>query len=163
MLRLESIIRDSIAPRLAGCRFKTLRFDSQCYVIVLRVPKSWAAPHMITFRCSPEFYARTNAGKYPLDVSELRAAFLLSDTLGQRLARFRDERLEKITKGDTPIPLVTGPKLVLHTIPISGVQGSNPIDPHLFAEHKEFLWTPEGGRSMPGTLSMDISPTNLKC
>lgn len=141
--RFDSLIRDGVMPRLAGCRFKFLSLDIQRYIVVLRVPKSWTAPHMITFRRSPAFYARTNAGKYPLDVSELRAAFLLSDTLGQRLARFRDERLAKITNDDTPVPLITGPRLTLHTIPVSGVQGLSPIDPQMFVKSRELLWVPE--------------------
>lgn len=113
VLRLENMIRDTVAPRLSGCRFKTVRLNEQRYVIILRVPKSWAAPHMVTFRSSPGFYARNSAGKYPLDVSELRAAFLLSETLGERLVRFNDEHIGKIAAGDTPVPLPAGPKLVL--------------------------------------------------
>ncbi len=50
VLRLENMIRDTVAPRLSGCRFKTVRLNEQRYVVILRVPKSWAAPHMVTFR-----------------------------------------------------------------------------------------------------------------
>src|SRR5262249_35145757 len=57
-------------------------------------------------------------GKYQLDVSELRQAFLLSDTLAERIRRFRAERLMMIGSGDTPIPIEAGACVVLHLVPL---------------------------------------------
>jgi hypothetical protein len=97
-------------------------------IILWRVPKSWAGPHMITFKNSSRFFSRTSAGKYQLDVHEIRASFLASESLADKIRAFRVDRLSKILAGETQIPLDSGPKLVLHLLPISAFSGSPVID-----------------------------------
>jgi hypothetical protein len=120
VLRLVSIIRDGIAPRIPGISTRVLRLQtSEVPIIIIRIPRSWALPHMVTFKGHSRFYSRTSAGKYPLDVSELRASFALSETTAERIRNFRIERLSKIVAGETPVPLDNTPKIVLHIIPFS--------------------------------------------
>ncbi len=85
ILRMESMIRDGINPRIPGISIRSIPFDSSNCVIVIRIPKSWASPHMVTFKGSSKFYSRNSAGKYQLDVSEIRSAFLLSETIAERI------------------------------------------------------------------------------
>src|SRR3982074_1362806 len=58
-LRLESMLRDGIAPRLTG-------------VLLSWVPGfpegRWSGPHMVTYKQHSRFYGRTSGGKYALDV-----------------------------------------------------------------------------------------------
>jgi hypothetical protein len=87
-------------------------------VIVIRIPRSFASPHMVTFKGHSRFYSRNSAGKYPLDVSELRTAFALSETTSERIRDFRIERLARVVAGETPVLLKEGAKIVLHMIPL---------------------------------------------
>jgi hypothetical protein len=48
---LESIIRDSLAPRLTGIVSRTV-FCQERPVLILSIPRSWNAPHMVTFKVS---------------------------------------------------------------------------------------------------------------
>jgi hypothetical protein len=98
-------------------------------VLLVRVPKSWMAPHMITFKNLSRFYSRNSAGKYPLDVTEIRSAFAASDGLLERIRRFREERLARIVADETPAVLKAGPKLVIHMLPIGSLDRQNPVDP----------------------------------
>lgn len=117
--RLESMIRDNIEPRIAPApQLKSVEGLAEGPVILLRVHKSWSAPHRVSLGAS-RFYSRTSNGKYPLDVTEIRTAFSASEDLPRQIQRFRDERLSNIIAGETPARLAPGPKVVLHAIPVS--------------------------------------------
>jgi len=96
-------------------------------VLIMRIPHSFNAPHMVTYRTSSRFYARTSAGKQPLDVHEIRAAFLASEALPERIRNFRADRLAHILADDTPVPLRQGARIVLHLVPLSAMSGSSEL------------------------------------
>lgn len=119
LLRLENMIRDGIDPRIPGVMVRCVDTFPKGVVIVMRIPQSWTAPHMV--QASSRFYSRNSRGKYPLDVREIRAAFGMTETLTERIRRFRDDRLCKIIANETPVPLQSCPKIVLHLIPLSAI------------------------------------------
>lgn len=92
-LRLENIIRDGIAPRIAGISIQSVQLQNGNLVIVIHIPKSWSSPHMVTFKGTSRFFARNSAGKYQLDVQEIRQAVLLSESTAERIKSFRLDRL----------------------------------------------------------------------
>jgi hypothetical protein len=75
--------------------------------------------HMVTFKNWSRFYSRTSAGKYQLDVHEIRAGFVSAEQAYNRVRSFRVERIARIFAGETPVPLGEGPKAVLHALPIA--------------------------------------------
>jgi hypothetical protein len=74
-------------------------------------------PHMVTFKRASRFYSRNSSGKYQLDVRELRAAFVGSETAAEHIRNFRMERLGKIVAGETPVSLGDGAKIIFHLVP----------------------------------------------
>jgi hypothetical protein len=142
--RLDSMIQAGIAPRIAGVRIRPVEGFPDGPVVLVRVPKSYTAPHMVTFQEHSRFYSRNNAGKYPLDVGEIRSAFALSESLPERIRRFRDERLARIIAGETPVALNPGPKVVLHLLPIAALGVSAHYDLTRF-EHKRDDLSPLAG------------------
>ena len=116
--RLENLLRDCIDPRIPGVRIKHFDGFMSGPVIVLRVLKSWASPHMVKFKHSSRFFSRNSGGKYKLDVREIRAAFLASESLSDKISAFRSDRVGKILTGETPKPLEPGPKFLLHLLPV---------------------------------------------
>lgn len=138
-LRLESMIRDGVAPRLLGVQLQVIDGFTSGPVLIVRVPRSWIAPHMVTFKGSSRFFTRNSAGKHPMDVTEIRAAFVLSETIPERIRNFRAERLLRIVAGETPVPLPDSPKIVLHIVPISAFSAGSQLDPSLMREHREEL------------------------
>ena len=135
ILRLESIIRDGLDPRIPGVRMVPIEGFPQGPVLLIRIPKSWAAPHMIIFKKLSRFFTRNSAGKYRMDVSEIRSAFLLSEALPERMKRFRDERLGRIIAEETPVPLYKGAKLVLHILPVASFASDFTLDISTFREN----------------------------
>jgi schlafen family protein len=134
ILRLESSIRTAIDPRVPGVRTKPIDGFSQGPVLAMWIPKSWSAPHMVTFKNHSRFYSRSSNGKYALDVSEIRLAFAVSESLGERLRRFRDDRLAKIVADETPFPLHHAPKIVLHILPVAALEPGTSLDVMLLAD-----------------------------
>lgn len=117
MQRLDSIISTGLEPRI---RYHIHRVNQTgaLPLLVLRVDRSPVGPHRVVFKGHDKFYARNSAGKYPLDVGELRDAFLRSATVADRIRAFRLQRLAAIAGGDTPVPMADGARLVLHLIPL---------------------------------------------
>ena len=130
--RLDSIIRDGIAPRIANVRIVAVPGFDNGPVILVRIPKSWLSPHMINKRES-RFYSRNNAGKYPLDVAEIRSAFALSESLPDKIRRFRDDRIAKIIADETPVKLTGSSRVVLHVLPIAALDPVTRIDTALLS------------------------------
>lgn len=115
--RLTQMIRDGIAPRMAGVEVLAIDGFPLGPVLVCRVPAGWLAPHMVTFKGLNRFYLRVGASKQPMDVQEIRDAILASEGRTSRLAEARAERLGRILSGDTPVALGSVPKLVVHVVP----------------------------------------------
>lgn len=127
-LRIENILRDGIAPRIPGIRYRWVDGFSTGPVLVLRVPRSWTGPHMVTFQHYSRFYARNASGKYLLDVGELRDAFLRVGSLSERARGFILERLGRIGAGDLPFPLDGRHYVCVHVIPHSPFAGAVSVD-----------------------------------
>ena len=103
-LRLEQIVRDGIEPRMPKVEFHAVHLSGNRYIWLIRVPASWIAPHRV--KRNSKFYARNSAGRYELDVSELRLAFSMTETIAGRIRDFRTDRIAKINAGLTPVSLV---------------------------------------------------------
>jgi hypothetical protein len=116
--RLDRIIHDGIDPRIPGLEIRGVNLANSRIAILVRIPNSWARPHMVTFKGSSKFYSRRGSVKYQLDVREIRAAFELSSTTAERIRDFRVEHLAAISDGETPVPLAEGGKVVLHLVPL---------------------------------------------
>ncbi len=139
ILRLENSIRDGIRPRILGIATEPIRLEGEDVAIIIEVPRSWSSPHRVTFSGHDKFYTRDSAGKHSMDVDELRAAFLLSDTIAERLRNFRVERLSRIIGGETPVALPDGPKIVLHIVPFAAFQPGERFDLSTLKSHKKLL------------------------
>lgn len=126
LLRLSNMLKDSIEPRLPSVEIHAVECGTGLYVLVVRAQRSWLAPHRVTI--DNKFYGRNAAGKYPLDVSELRTAFTLSDSISKRMLQFRVDRVLKVAAGETPLPLSTQAVMIIHVIPLSAFADRQNID-----------------------------------
>lgn len=118
MQRLENMLRSGLNPRVTGIQMKPIDGFSQDPVLLVRIPRSWASPHMVTYKNRSRFFIRDSSGKHQMDVTEIRGAFSLSEALPERIRRFRDERLGRIIANETPIRLQGGPKMIFHILPM---------------------------------------------
>lgn len=126
--RLDDMIRSGIDPRINGIQIKPIDGFTNGPTILIRIPRSWSAPHRVIFKNWGHFFSRNSAGKYTLDVTELRSAFVYSETIAERMQKFHDERLGRIVAGDTPVPLYWESRIVLHLLPIASFGSDDKID-----------------------------------
>lgn len=125
-LRLESILRDGVEPRIPTIQFRFVPVDTNRTIMIVRVRKSWNGPHRIRLAGHAHFYGRNSSGAYQLDVGELRTAFTLSAGIAERIRAFRADRLMKIEAGQTPVPIVTAATMVFHLVPLLAFSSSPP-------------------------------------
>ena len=119
-MQIDEVLQTKIAPRVPGVGVRVLPLANKNSAAIIRIPRSFAKPHQITAdKDDFQFWSRNSAGKYRLDVGELRSIILQSETLEERIRNFRQERLGSIIGGDTPVPLVDGARAVLHMVPMS--------------------------------------------
>ncbi len=131
--RLESLIRSGISPTLSP---KINHFDGlpEGPVVVVRVPTSWSAPHMVTRYSKedlkPQFYKRHNGGNHPMDIDEIRTAFTLSESRIEKLRRFRNERLTAISTQADPNLVIDGigARRILHILPANLFDPTTNVD-----------------------------------
>lgn len=141
VLRIEGIIRDGIAPRIQGIVSQPVPLEGDHHsgnrqALVMRVPRSIGRPHVVTFKNHWKFFTRSSNGKHQMDVDEVRAAFVGSEAIAERVRAFRLERLGLLASGQAPVPLskdATPALAVLHILPLSAFDSPAPaaVDLHL--------------------------------
>lgn len=154
--RLQDFILTLSEPRLPGVQVQAVSVSEggkEGHVLVVRVPQSWASPHRV--KTNQHFYVREGLRKRPLDVPELRALFVRTESQAQRVRDFRSDRLAKVLTEDTPTPLKEGPRLVVHVVPTQAALGLVSIDPVPYSRGVTYL--PMIGREggVAATLNFD--------
>ncbi|HLM99178.1 MAG TPA: ATP-binding protein [Bryobacteraceae bacterium] len=113
ILRFDNIIRDGLSPRIRHTT-RAVPLTNGGYVLIIRSERSWYGPHRVIFKGDSRFYGRTTNGKYELDVTDLRNAFLFASAVTEKISAFRAERVIALENGQPLAPLAEGPKLVIH-------------------------------------------------
>jgi hypothetical protein len=127
-LRIENLLRDQVEPRFSF-KVREIRLSNGSAVVLLRVPWSWAQPHMVRMDQVNRFYYRHSAGKDIMNVSQLRAAFALTSRLDEQIAGFHRDRMSGIKSGTagylTPPP---GPTVIMHVEPFESFRSGFTLD-----------------------------------
>lgn len=133
--RVSNTLASHIQPFIPGIthNIKPVQLQTGKWALVLRIPQSFVKPHQVlitegNFKDNFQFWVRDASSKRRLNVDELRLSFTLSATLGERIRAFRMERLGNILAGDTPVPMETGAKAVLHLVPVSAFSTTENYD-----------------------------------
>ncbi len=126
--RLDDIVRSGVQPRLPNFYIHPVKLGAEKYAIVIRISKSLLGPHRVIFKGLDRFYSRSSNGKYPLDVTELRTAFTLSENVAERVRKFREDRISRIVADELPIHLTPGARTVFHLIPSGSFNPGHQFD-----------------------------------
>lgn len=116
--QLENLLRDSAQPRVSGIQMCAITLTSGTHALIIRIPRSFASPHMVRHSGVTRFCGRNNAGKYDLDVNEIRSSFLASEGLADKLKNFRLDRINRLISGGSPVKLTSNHLIVLHVLPV---------------------------------------------
>jgi len=116
---IEDLVRQGVSPRIPGIKIQPIYVNDDEKALIIRIPKSWRSPHCVTLQNWSRFFARSSNGVFQLDVDELRSAFILSDTLGEKIQNFKNDRIANILAEETPMKLYSNSNILLHIIPLS--------------------------------------------
>lgn len=121
LLRLDDMARSGLQPLISDLKTSVVPISAGGYVIVVRIPRSFNAPHRVIFTKSNRFYVRSSVSprKIEAGVDELRRLFTEAPQLAERIRNFRVDRVAKIAVGETPVPLAAGRHFVMHVVPYS--------------------------------------------
>jgi hypothetical protein len=114
---LANWIRDGIAPRLFGIKMQMVSCRAGD-VLVVRIPKSWNKPHMVTISQVNKFYIRTAIGSSPMNIDEIRRAFFEQGELRETITHWREQRVNLVASGNGPLRLSAGTIVMFHVIPV---------------------------------------------
>jgi hypothetical protein len=117
ILQIQQILTSGLQPRLSNLEFSNLvDLKNGKYGFVIKVPKSFAAPHQVTQRGA--FYGRHNKGTYKLDAFELKNKFTFQAAAFEKADEFVNRRLLAIKSEETH-KKIEGGKVILHLVPLS--------------------------------------------
>lgn len=139
ILRLENLLRTSIEPRIIGVVFYPFKLSSGRYLIFTYISKSFNPPHVVNFQGHWKFYSRNSAGKYPMDLGEVRSSIILAEHYAERIKNFRIERISKIISNDVNVPLVDSPTIVLHLFPLKSFEKGYKLDLSVYLDNYQNL------------------------
>ena len=127
-LKIESLLRDCLEPRIQGMIVHSLQLQNSRYLIIIYIPQSFNSPHIVAIQRHWRFYSRNSAGKYQLDLQEVKNAFLRSERIAEKIRNFRIDRISKIKNNDLRISVENDAQFILHIIPLSSVNLHTRID-----------------------------------
>jgi len=116
-LQMLDLIRVHLRPPLGGVQVHSVALTTGGFAIVVRVPKSWAGPHILNYGDDRRFYIRDDGSKRPMDYEEVRDGFVAGEATGARLRNFRMERCAAILNDETPRSLAHRARIVVHLLP----------------------------------------------
>jgi hypothetical protein len=126
-LRIRQVVGSGIEPSLT-LHFQPVSLQTKRVILIIRVPRSWVAPHGIEHNKHFLFFQRHTAGRLPMTLSQLRTTFTSSGTIVERTRKFRDDRIAWITAPSSPWPYLSNPVAVLHIVPFAGMAEMVNID-----------------------------------
>lgn len=126
--RLGQWLESGVEPRISGIEIYAVRLASGGYVLVVRVPGSFQRPHRSKVGAHWQWPVRSGTHTADLTYPQIRDAFDRGATLGERARRFRDERLSAVISGTTGRPLRSGPRCIVHFLPIAAIAGATSIN-----------------------------------
>jgi hypothetical protein len=119
ILRLENMISDSMDPKLFGVRMRAVPYGGG-HVLVVRVPQSIQGLHRS--KADQHFYVRESRSNRQLDTASVASRIEGVLFRRTRLEDFLAERYAAVLTNITAVPLMPGPKAVVHMFP--GLQGA---------------------------------------
>ncbi len=107
--RIVSSSLSNIQERIPGLMAWPVPLQSGSSVIVVRIPRSLRAPHLVTFKGLNQFWARHDRQKIPMSIHEVRDVCLRVEELMERLERFLEKRKREILEeiDATPYYVIT--------------------------------------------------------
>lgn len=145
--RLSQILDSGIEPRLSGLKIEYVEVE-QFVVFVVKIPKSFDAPHRYLFNGHSKFVTRngTHVSEYSYD--QLRSAFDKSLARSLVIDQNWQETIDQAESGKTWRPIVEGPICICQIAPLSSAEKRQIVDLEKANEnYAQLMFSDWGGAS----------------
>lgn len=151
--RLGQILDAGIEPRLPGVEFK--RFDDDNgFILGIRVPPSFNAPHRFSHNGHSKFVLRNNTHNTEMTFDQLRQAFNRTGSLIEEAKRDWERDWTKVAQRKTWKPLPDGPMALIQFVPLASLENPALIDVQkVYEDYASFMFSSWGGAS--NTFNLD--------
>jgi hypothetical protein len=107
--RIISSCLSNIAERIDGLLIQPIPLQDASFVLVVRIPRSFRAPHMVTLKGLNQFWIRHDRQKSPMSIHEIKDTCLKVEGLMEKLERFLAKRRQEILEeiGNSPYYVVS--------------------------------------------------------
>lgn len=155
ILRMEGILQAGVQPRIYGVRMRGLRLADGRQALVLRIPRSFNAPHQVIVNGVNKFYLRNSAGCYEASVEDLRMLFTATSDFQERFHAFVESRLEAVREGSVNVNMARGQSFIaMHIVPLSAFSTSAALDPDAL-EQLHDIFRPLAARDWGSRVNFD--------
>ena len=113
-LTIDNLIKDGIDERLPSYELNILRVNAGNHVVLIRVPPSVRAPHMVTLGGERRFFMRSNGGRQEMSTAQIRDAVVRTETLVERILAFARQRIVQCRARG-----IKGPLWMMHVVPLN--------------------------------------------
>lgn len=129
---LRGYLDTALDPKLpvGALELHTIEGGTRGPILLVRVRKSFAAPHMVRAdgRFRSAFYVRDGARNRQLDTRGVREAVYASGDWANRFRVWRRDRIAAVISAETPIQLEGTRRLIVHIAPTSSLEGETTVD-----------------------------------
>ncbi len=127
ILELQQLCENHTEPPLRVQARPVGEFDKGP-VLVVRVPESWQRPHAVNIHEARFFWQRHENSNRPMTMNEIKQMVVGWHDVEERIRRFRRERVEKLARGEAPLPLYGERLVVFHIVPVEMFANDAQID-----------------------------------
>ncbi len=129
-------VKNQLESRFTGGSLPSVRaivhvmaIGERGHAIIIRVPKSWLAPHAVWIQKDSKFWERGSAGRIQMDVDRIKEAVGRNATLADRIRDFRESRIRHLTSNASfPNHVNAQPLVALHLVPFSAFDPGRTVD-----------------------------------
>lgn len=97
----------NIDERIRGLATHPVPLSNGKHVVIIQIPQSLRAPHMVTYKGLNQFWARHDRQKSSMSTDEIRDACLRVEMLTTKLQEFLQKRLAKVDRFASGKPTLT--------------------------------------------------------
>jgi len=105
--RITSSCLSNIEERIGGLAVWPVAVSNAKHAIIIRIPQSLRAPHMVTFKGLNQFWVRHDRQKSPMSVHEIREKCMRVEMLTTRVTEFLEKRLADLPSFANGHPTLT--------------------------------------------------------
>ncbi len=142
ILSIEHIFKDGIDERLPSYQITTVPVSGDNYVLIIRMPQSFRAPHMVTLGGERRYFLRSNTGKQDMSTSQLRDSVLRSAGTLDRVDQFVRSRAAKWKAQN-----VKGAFWMMHVLPLVPQPSALDVTQPDVIKKLQHIRGPNGGNS----------------